>query len=85
MTTETNIPALAGIDKQIAWADEIRAKHIALFAKDVKLQGFLFSPAELADYQQRFQAILESKTQASFWINCRSGVNIFASIVDGEL
>lgn len=73
---ESGLPELEGSEKQVAWATKIRQNLITEFAgwqkKDYEAFEFLNNKTK-EQVNGLFEAAL-MQTQATFWINNRSGV-----------
>jgi hypothetical protein len=73
------LPALAGSDKQVAWAQKIRAQFLA------KVDGMAPAPAALADQAQAVIAQLRARGDAKFWIDNRdkAAIDLLRMIANG--
>lgn len=71
---ERQLPLLKGSTRQIAWAENIRNKYILIY-KDLK-QNFNYSPNKnkSAFAMLKIKNLLETKAEASFWIENRDNL-----------
>lgn len=63
---------MIGSEKQVKWAEQIRQEALAWGAKNVKILQEAGLPQDFAnDLEQKFQALVESKIEAKYWIENR--------------
>lgn len=77
--TVENLPALTGTEKQVAWAEDIRATAIAEMARlfDFHVRArFANDPAKFGEgvevANKTFGPLIASKTEAKYWIDNRN-------------
>lgn len=90
-TADNDLPALTGTEKQISWAESIRAKRLdevkALYAKTAERNSKVLAahPERAADakkaqddldkFYAQVMAWMSTKCDAGFWIDTRDEIN----------
>lgn len=74
--TTSNLPALTGTEKQIAWAEQIRSKTLATVAAFFANAGLAGRPEA-----QQVYDLLDRQTEARWWIDSRHLLETHRSIL----
>jgi len=89
---EMGLPELTGTEKQVAWANSIRQKHIDMLEDEIETlqedleNGFDFVEEDIETYKKALK-IIRTKTEAKWFINTRTlgTYSLAERLVKGEI